>query len=33
LIVFFIFKPENTAFILSARAMDKKERTRYKQRQ
>ena len=32
LIVFFINKPENTALILSARDMDKKERKRYEQR-
>jgi uncharacterized DUF497 family protein len=29
LIVFFIHKPNNTALILSARDMDKKERRRY----
>jgi uncharacterized DUF497 family protein len=32
LIVFFIHKPNNTALILSARDMDKKERRRYEQR-
>jgi len=32
LIVFFIYKPKNTALILSARDMDKKERKRYEQR-
>ncbi len=32
LIVFFLYKPKNTALILSARDMDKKERKRYEQR-
>lgn len=32
LIVIFIYKAENTALILSARDMDKKERKRYEQR-
>ena len=32
LIVFFIRKPNNTALILTARDMDKKERRRYEQR-
>jgi uncharacterized protein len=32
LIVFFIHKPNNTALILGARDMDKKERRRYEQR-
>ena len=32
LIVFFIHKPNNTALILSARDMDKKEWRRYEQR-
>jgi uncharacterized protein len=32
LIVFFIHKPNNTALILSARDMDKKERRHYEQR-
>jgi len=32
LIVFFIHKPGNTALILSARDMDKKERRHYEQR-
>ncbi|MDZ7333473.1 MAG: BrnT family toxin [candidate division KSB1 bacterium] len=32
LIVFFIYKSENTALILSARDMDKTERKRYEQR-
>lgn len=32
LIVFFIHKPDNTALILSARDMDKKERRRYERK-
>lgn len=32
LIVFFIYKPENLALILSARDMDKKERKRYERK-
>lgn len=32
LIVFFIHKPTNTALILSARDMDKKERRRYERK-
>jgi uncharacterized protein len=32
LVVFFIHKPDNTALILSARDMDKKERRRYERK-
>jgi len=32
LIVFFIHKPDNTALILTARDMDKKERKRYERK-
>jgi len=32
LIVFFIYKADNTALILSARDMDKKERRRYEKK-